>query len=126
VRLKRETSAPRAFWGSTIMNLRLLAAALIIAGGARAAPPDGADPNGPMADWYRSLQAPDTGGSCCSLADCRPVEARQAGVHWEIWTETGWQAVPLQRVLRRENLDGRPIACRRLGEILCFVPPADT
>jgi hypothetical protein len=113
------------------MTLRLSVAlfgvlALGIAAAVHAAPPDGADPNGPMADWYRSLHAPDTGTSCCSLADCRPVEARQTADQWEIRTEGGWQSVPSGRVLRRENSDARPIVCRRLGEIFCFVPPAGT
>jgi hypothetical protein len=106
--------------------LRVLTAVLLLATQAYAAPPAGADPDSPMAQWYRSLKAPDIGGSCCSIADCRPVEARQMGNHWEVLTETGWQPVLPQRVLHQENLDGRPIACQVLGEIRCFVPPAGT
>jgi hypothetical protein len=80
-------------------QLRVLALGMLLAAGARAAPPTGVDPDGPMAEWYRSLKAPDIGGSCCSIADCRPVEARQVGNHWEVLTETGWQSVLPQRNL---------------------------
>ncbi len=101
-----------------------------------AAPPEGSDPNSPMAEWYHSLQTPD-GGSCCSVADCRPVNARQTADGWEIFIDpimAGntiispgiWEPVPPDRVLRRENADGRPIACRFGGRTLCFVPPAGT
>ncbi len=107
-------------------KLWVFAVAMLFMAAARAAPPAGVDPDSPMAQWYRSLKAPDIGGSCCSIADCRPVEARQVDNHWEVLTEAGWQAVLPQRVLQQENLDGRPIACRVLGEIRCFVPPAGT
>lgn len=107
-------------------KLCVLAVAMLITTGAGAAPPAGIDPDSPMALWYRSLKAPDIGGSCCSIADCRPVEARQIGDRWEVLTETGWQLVLPERVLHQPNLDGRPIACQVLGEVRCFVPPPDT
>ncbi|HEX5318043.1 MAG TPA: hypothetical protein VFW46_02740 [Stellaceae bacterium] len=107
-------------------KLCALAAAMLITIPAVAAPPSGADPDSPMAQWYHSLKAPDIGGSCCSIADCRPVEARQVGDHWEVLTEEGWLRVLPQRILHQKNLDGRPIACEVLGEIRCFVPPAGT
>jgi hypothetical protein len=107
-------------------KLSVLGLAMLLAGLARAAPPAGVDPDSPMAQWHHSLKAPDIGGSCCSIADCRPVEARQVDNHWEVLTETGWQSVLPQRVLHQENWDGRPIACQVLGEIRCFVPPAGT
>jgi hypothetical protein len=48
-----------------------------------AAPPDGADPNSPLGIWYRSLRVPDTGQSCCSVSDCRPVDSAWIeGDHW--------------------------------------------
>jgi hypothetical protein len=102
----------------------MLMLGMLLTAGARAAPPAGADPDGPMGQWYHSLKAPDTGGSCCSVADCRPVEARQVEGHWEVLTEAGWEPVLPERVLHRENLDGRPIACQILDQIRCFVPPA--
>ena len=109
---------------SRVRELCIVAVAILLTAAARAAPPDGFDPDGPLAQWYHSLKSPDMGGSCCSIADCRPVEARQVEAHWEVLTETGWESVLPQRVLHQENLDGRPIACRILGEIRCFVPPA--
>jgi hypothetical protein len=99
------------------------AIAVMFAASASAAPPDGVDPDCPLAQWYRSLRTPDTGVSCCSVADCRPVQARQVEDHWEVLTEDGWRVVPAQRVLQRRNMDGRPIACQVLGRVRCFVPP---
>jgi hypothetical protein len=31
------------------------------------------------AEFYSKLMRPDTKGSCCNLADCRPTEIRSAG-----------------------------------------------
>jgi hypothetical protein len=101
----------------------IAAVAMLFAASAGAAPPDGVDPNSPLAQWYRSLRTPDTNLSCCSVADCRPVQARQVNDHWEVLTESGWEVVPAQRVLQQRNMDGRPIACHYLGTIRCFVPP---
>src|SRR5579884_97878 len=92
-------------------KLCALAVAMLLTAAAGATLPGGVDPDSPMAQWYRSLKAPDTiGGSCCSIADCRPVEARQVGDHWEVLTEEGWEPVLPERVLHRENLDGRSLA----------------
>ena len=101
----------------------LVTAGALISAIVLAAPPDAADPNSLLGAWYRSQHAPD-GKSCRSIADCRPIDARLVGEHWEIRTEMGWQEVPPDRVLRRENPNGRPIVCRSLGLVLCFVPPA--
>lgn len=79
----------------------------------------------PLAVWYRSLETPE-GGSCCNMQDCGPVEARQTGDGWEILVADKWLAVPPSRILKRENADGRPIACVLQQTILCFVPPAGT
>jgi hypothetical protein len=84
-----------------------------------------------LAAWYRSLIAPD-GKSCCTTRDCAPAEARLVGDHWEVWIvpyegDPKWVSVPPDKVLRRENPDGRPIVCRTPnGFIFCFVPPAGT
>jgi hypothetical protein len=94
---------------------------------AHAEPPPGADPNSPVAQWYRSLMVPGTTNqSCCSVSDCRPVEARQTPNGWEVEIDNAWRPVPAPVVLRRTNEDGRPIACIFLGEIRCFLPPAAT
>jgi hypothetical protein len=111
---------------SSFRTAILVTAGALISAVVLAAPPDGADPNSPLGAWYRSLQAPD-GKSCCSIADCRPTDARLVGEHWEILVPgAGWEVVPNDRVLMRDNPDGRPIACRSLGRVLCFIPPAGT
>ena len=35
-----------------------------------------------LSRWYRSLK---NGFSCCSEADCSPVDARQVGEEWQIF-----------------------------------------
>ena len=44
------------FWA-----LLAIVAAMLVAHYALGAPPAGADPNSPMAQWYRSLQTPPAG-----------------------------------------------------------------
>jgi len=106
------------------MKILLAAVSLVtLAAAALAEPPVGVDTESPMAQWYRSLTAPN-GISCCSMADCRPIEARLAGDRWEVFRNEKWEPVPEDRILKRENPDGRPIACIYAGQILCFVPPA--
>jgi hypothetical protein len=100
--------------------------ALLLGGAALAAPPEGADPNSPMSEWYRSLTVPGSGAMCCSVADCRPVEARLDGDHWAVKMGDDWWPVPPAVILKRENLDGRPVACIYLGAIRCFIPPVGT
>ena len=97
----------------------------------RAAPPVGSDPNGPMAHWYQSLAMPGTSYSCCSAADCRNVQYRSAGDHFEAFIDrksfgegapNDWIAVPPEHVLHRhDNPTGEAVACWYDGEIRCFV-----
>jgi hypothetical protein len=98
----------------------------VLAGVALGEPPPGADPNSPLGLWYRSLTTPYSGSSCCSVADCKPVEARLVGEGWEIHVNGVWIKVPPYVVLKRDNPDGRPIACLRRDVIFCFVPPPAT
>src|SRR5262249_38392205 len=46
-------------------------------------PPDGADPA--LAPWFRSLTQPGTHQPCCSLADCRTVQYRIVGDHFQAY-----------------------------------------
>jgi hypothetical protein len=135
----------------TFVRPLVVAGFLSIQATALAAPPEGADPNSSMGQWYRSLMQPNSNASCCGLGDCRPVEARLTPVGWEIKLslivgqlrkESGeldpvmadkWISVPNDKVLKRENLDGRPIACVGGGDdpgippsIHCFIPPSGT
>lgn len=123
------------------------ALALGMIGPAVARPPPGADPNSPAAHWYRGLKQPVTGFTCCSIADCRPVDSRIAGDgHYEVRLRSTaelpevpphWWQVPEKAVLHgHDNPTGEPIACYDLrmdstGSVVgikffCFVPDAGT
>jgi hypothetical protein len=75
----------------------------------------------PLDAWYRSLTTP-TGYSCCNTSDCSPVEAKIDGDHWSAQIDGIWRPVPPEVILKRENMDGRPIACIYRGEFRCFIP----
>jgi hypothetical protein len=79
----------------------------------------------PLSNWYRSLVS-DGGVSCCSEEDCHPVDAKYLGGEWLVFGESGWEIVPAESILHRENLDGRPILCRVWKKIQCFVPPPES
>jgi hypothetical protein len=101
-----------------------------------ARPPENADPA--LAPWFQSLRDPSTGGGCCSQADCRPVEYRMVGDHYEVLIgnqygaeiQPHWEAVEPDHVLEKtDNPTGRAIACwvpYMTPRVLCFVRPSDT
>jgi len=98
-----------------------MVATLLIGGRAHAAPPPDADPA--LAPWFRGLQAPDTGQSCCSITDCRPTETRTRDNHYEVLIGERWLMVPSEKILSRsDNPTGRAVVCwtPTLG-IMCFV-----
>jgi hypothetical protein len=99
----------------------VLAVACLLAMPALGAPPPDADPG--MAPWFRGLHVPGTGTSCCSIADCRPVDSRIVGDHYEALVEGKWLAVPRDLILEREdNPTGRAVVCwTPTAGILCFV-----
>jgi hypothetical protein len=113
--------------------LRLLTSSsvlLLLAGltAAPAAPPAGADPNSPIGQWFQSLKQPGSGVSCCSVADCRPVDYRIGAEGYEAMLDGSWVHVPDQRVLRNQaNPTARAVLCRSpiSGAILCFVPASE-
>ena len=95
-----------------------------------AEPPEGADPS--LAPWFKSLRQPRTNQSCCDMADCRMVQYRRAGDHFQAfigdefprWSNVphAWVDVPDENVLhRRDNPTGEGIACWFQGQVLCFV-----
>lgn len=43
-----------------------------------------------LSRWYRSLKN-HAGFSCCSEADCSPVDARQVGEEWQIFDNGAWE-----------------------------------
>lgn len=90
-----------------------------------AAPPENADPA--LAPWYRSLKQPGSGVSCCSIADCRPVDYRTDNGAYEVFIDDKWRTVPPDKVLQQMvNPVGRAVVCYTpaLG-ILCFVRAAE-
>lgn len=87
-----------------------------------AEPPAGSDQNSKIGLWYKSLINPETGGSCCSIADCRPTKARVIDGHYQVWHETEWLPVPDEAILpHMENIIGEPVACVFNGTVLCLV-----
>lgn len=109
-------------------RLPILAACLMLAlaGAAIAAPPENADPA--LAPWYESLTQPETGLGCCSIADCREVESRLVGDHYEALIRDRWMIVPPERILEHTpNPTGRAVACWRPRQgIRCFVRATET
>lgn len=88
------------------------------------APPEDARPE--FADWFNSLRTA-TGGSCCSIADCRHYSYRTAGDHYEIDYNGQWLVVPNSALIPRyDNPTGRAVACVYSGSVLCFVKAAET
>jgi hypothetical protein len=70
--------------------------------------------------------------SCCSIADCRPVQYRTFGDHFQAfignefprWSNAphDWVDVPNANVLHRtDNPTGEGIACWFRGQVVCFV-----
>jgi hypothetical protein len=99
----------------------LIAVGLLLAPPVRAAPPPDAD--GTLAPWFQSLRQPNTGVSCCSMADCRTVDYRTDGDSYEALIEGRWIIVPREKILQRiDNPTGRAVVCwtPALG-VLCFV-----
>src|SRR5271165_6605648 len=104
----------------------VLAALLMLPPPSAAAPPPDADPS--LAPWFNSLQQPGSGISCCSIADCRPVDYRVVGDHYEVFIQGQWLPVPPDKVLTRaDNPTGRAVVCwTKVNGILCFVRGPET
>jgi hypothetical protein len=121
-----------------VLAVGIWAAVLGLVTTARAAPPQGSDPSN--AQWFESLQQPGNRLPCCSIADCRPAQARTSPTGDEVLIEGPWLAVPSDRVLQQV---GNPlvlaIVCSRrildpdmIGDkdargikIFCFVRPPE-
>ena len=108
-------------------GLAVVAVAIFLTARGDAAPPENADPA--LAPWFESLKQPGSGVSCCSIADCRPVEYRLAAGGYEALLDARWVHVPENRILHRTaNPLARAMVCRSpiSGTILCFVPASET
>ena len=125
-----------------------LLAFLAPAPSAFAAPPAGIDPDSAIATWFRSLKSPLSGGSCCDLADCRPIDYRIGKDGYEFIEDGERRIIPQDRVLRHTaNPVGKGVLCESqyganpqytvdaqgfvvikgegLRQIYCFVPAGD-
>lgn len=72
--------------------------------------------------WYKGLQQPGTGISCCSDHDCRPTigELREDG--WYASVNGVMTPVPPSKVLHISPPDGRSHVCDAGYGIICFIP----
>jgi hypothetical protein len=114
---------------SRIASILVLIIVLLVVAVGRAAPPDGADPNSAVGQWFQSLKQPGTGASCCSIADCRPVEYRLSPDGYEAFLDAKWVRIPDHTILHgKTNPIDRAVLCRApiSGLILCFVPASET
>ena len=91
----------------------------------RAAPPPDADMS--LAPWFNSLQQPGSGISCCSIADCRRTDSRDAGDHYEAFVDGQWRPVPPSAVVeRQDNPTGHAVVCYTPARgIMCFIKAPD-
>ena len=106
------------FWWVPIIAVGMAMAAHY----AQAAPPDGYNPDSDTAKWYHSLRSP-AGGLCCDLSDCRPVDARIVGDHWEAWADNKWYPIPDDKIVHASaNPTGEAVLCHYSATIYCFVP----
>ena len=93
----------------------------------KAAPPEQANPE--LHGWFESLKQPGSGISCCSIADCLPVDYKMETEGYEALIEARWVPIPGDKVLHgKPNPTGRAILCRSpiSGTVLCFVPAGET
>ncbi len=103
---------------------------LWMTGMALAHSPEDTDPA--MAPWFRSLEAPSTGGSCCNEQDCATVGANDlksdSGYYWvrdPAPEALVWLVVPKESILKRyDNPTGKPVACIWGHKVMCFIMSA--
>src|SRR5260370_21386495 len=99
---------------AAIISATILAA-LLAASPVNAAPPENADPA--LAPWFQSLRQPETGMSCCDIADCRPTEYRTVGDQYEVWIEDQWLPVRYRSEEHTSELQSHlNLVCRLLLE----------
>jgi hypothetical protein len=106
---------------ATILTLTGFLLLLGVSVSAHAAPPPDADPA--LSPWFNSLKQPGSGVSCCSIADCRPVDYRTVANHYEVFIGGDWLPVPPDKIVTRgDNPTGQAVVCwTKSTGILCFV-----
>jgi hypothetical protein len=100
-----------------------------------AAPPPGADLDGPLHTWFEH-QHSVTGAWCCKVADGHILAGsdwRSSGGHYEVWINRKWLMVPatsLRDPLGGPNPTGHAVVWwTQAGDetvILCFAPGTET
>ena len=114
-----------AVWRAVVVGL-----ISVVRAPAEAAPPERSNPA--LAPWFKNLQQPQTNQPCCDMADCRTVQYRIVGDHFQAfiggdfprWTNAphAWVDVPNANVLlHRDNPTGEGVACWHDGQVVCFV-----
>ncbi len=82
---------------------------------------------GPNSEWFENLRHPTSGGSCCSIADCRPVRTRMIDGKYQVKDGEVWLDVPENSIVRvTQNPVGEAVACVRYGVVMCFVRGPET
>lgn len=108
----------------------LVAASVFFAAGARGTPPEHVDPA--LAPWFRSLDNPVSGISCCAEYDGHILASgdwRATPSGYQVQISGAWHDVPPQAVLNNvENPTGSAVAFFPPGgsPIYCFVRPTDS
>lgn len=93
-------------------QLTYLVLLLFIWVSAWASPPPNADPR--LAPWFQSLINKHTGGSCCSIADCRNLPVKIVDGHYEVLYNNEWLSVPPDVISERvDNPTGDYVSCVR-------------
>lgn len=112
--------------------LIVLALILVMISPVRGAPPSEyrADPS--LSEWFRSLERPDVGGSCCDRSDCREVSSRIGPSGYRVLLEPGvfpvaepqWVDIPAEKIIKgKSNPTGRGVVCwlPYMG-VICYAP----
>ena len=105
---------------------------LVLSFAALASPPAGVNEASPLSDWFNSLRQNDyPRASCCSVADCRPIQSRTRDGHWEVYYKGAWYVVPDSVIIRGiKNPTGEAVACISPNltptQVLCFIKPPET
>ena len=109
-----------------------LAVGLVIGAAVAAARAPADVPIDPLAaQWFRSLQNPETGAYCCDAADghvLAPDQWRMRAGRYEVWIDGAFRAVDADAVLAHvANPMGAPVAFWIPGtrQVLCFVRAPD-
>jgi len=126
-RANRKEDAVLGRSGGSLAVAIVTLAVLALSGSADAASAERGD--SALSGWIESLKQPGTGVSCCSVADCGPVDYRLASDGYEALLGAHWVRVPDSRILRGvSNPMARGVLCRSpiSGTILCFVPAHET